>query len=512
MDSGRIQGGGFKVGAQVNQPELKQTEFQPPVRMGNGFTVEAKPGVRYSPEAGHVESKGPIQSAWKIEKNETVDEHFKPHEKIYYCLELDKDEYQAYQDATPAERKKMYAHLKGELSRSAWKSVVNGRLLTDEPSHPPSTGSGLSLTSPKFDLSTSGAGLNTPGMGLSTSGAGLKMPGIGLDSSGAGLRTPGVGLNTPDLGIGTSGFGLDTSDVESPEFGVKGQGLDIKGPRAGLDISDVKVDGPKFGVSGGKKKGFLKRLFSRKSKGTPNLDDIAAKLKAGKSLSKKEQQYLNGLGDKERQAFMDAYDIKGPELELGLTPKLSKGARVKNAFRRFGRKLYNFFIGKPITKFVKWGSKYGVKHFSSWDDKNKNNLYEASAHLSGLKKDGQIVDGDMDPHKLSAMQVLMVSDADKVADVARNSEGLKSSHPAMVQELDARFALPEAKVNTGGLNVGNTGSEFSLGGGEPRSLDVNGTDLEVDVPGGSLQGGNIQGPQFGVEVESPTVKTGGFGS
>ena len=174
-------------------------------------------------------------------------------------------------------------------------------------------------------------------------------------------------------------------------------------------------------------------------------------------------------------------DIESSSVELE-TPKLGKGAKIKNGLGRFGRKLFNFFVGKPVTKFAKWSSRFGAKHFSSWNEKNQNNLFEASAHLSGIKKEGNVVEGELTPLQMGRTQMLLGNDGDHVADITRhNAALLPTANPALLTDLETSY--PESRVANDTV--------------EPATDDLN-------VNLGRTQ---FQEPQL--DIATPEVKIGG---
>ncbi|WP_461535737.1 hypothetical protein [Spongorhabdus nitratireducens] len=309
----------------------------------------------------------------------------------------------------------------------------------------------------------------------------------------------GTNLSTPDLRGGVGGGDLDGGfGGQSGNFGIStGQGQ-IPGGQAGIGGGEFggRVNPPNFnGGLGG---------FELDS------DSDSSGLGAGINTP--------NVGG----------SVGGPGFKAGVTPPSvgldANAGQVKKAgrMRRFGRKLYNFFIGKPITKFVKWGSKFGIKHMSRWDDKNKDNLYQASAHLSGLPPRGQEGNAVISHDQMANTMMCMNQPGSVIADMSMyHPEARKQFSPEVLDQLGtSRLYQEKVQAHNGNVSIGTgqstdqgqrSGSlgyelpnvKFSGQTGAPDGAGINSKTGDVFDQVGMGQGNTTSAPnQSGVSVNA----------
>ena len=186
--------------------------------------------------------------------------------------------------------------------------------------------------------------------------------------------------------------------------------------------------------------------------------------------------------------------VEGTGFNAGITPPSASldtnVGQVKKAgrMRRFGRKLYNFFIGKPVTKFVKWGSKFGIKHMSRWDNKNKDNLYQASAHLSGLPPRGQEGNAVINHDQMANSMMCLNQPGSVIADMSMyHPEARKQFNPETLDQLGASplYQSQVQKHNSDRGSVGSSPDQGQQGGGFNVELPNVNFSSQTGVPGNS---------------------------
>ncbi len=470
MESGRVPGS-------VHVTQGYQPEYQKPVIGHHGqYSVQAHPDISTRmpvPTGQHAESKALTQTDWKIEKNTTEDDTFGLHEKIFLCLEISKEDEANFRAMSKEDRASLMADFKDHMTRREWKERVHHGI-------PPSLSS---------DERASSASLSVTPPSLGLSGSGLQF-----------------GIDSPDLSL------------RGPEFGLEGAG----------------------GTKG--KKGWFKNLkfpsFNAKKKAEKALRDrIAAKLKSGQELNTEERDYLDSLGAKDRTKFQKSYRLSDSQLGLDLDPwginvssdksggasagvgiktpsveasgpsldidgpKVAKGkrAKIKNGMKKFRNKLFNFFVGKPVTKFVKWGSRFGFKHLSSWNDKNRKNLEDASLELAKIRSGEGHENDIMTPDKMGRMDAMLSLDETQVSDMVQQSSVMTTNNPELVEELRAKIPSPPPIAVD---DRESTDSDYgSLSGGlevDPDDLNINGSGSRASTPDSGV-GIDFQAPHVDIQ-------------
>ncbi|MGY0218041.1 hypothetical protein ACWJJH_11785 [Endozoicomonadaceae bacterium StTr2] len=268
----------------------------------------------------------------------------------------------------------------------------------------------------------------------------------------------GTNLSTPNLRGGIGGGDLDG--------GFEGQPGNL-----GISTGQGQIPGGQAGIGGGEFGGKVNPPNFNGGLGDFELDSDSDSSGSGVGIN------TPNVGG----------SVGGPGFKAGVTPPSvdldANAGQVKKAgrMRRFGRKLYNFFIGKPITKFVKWGSKFGIKHMSRWDDKNKDNLYQASAHLSGLPPRGQEGNAVISHDQMANSMMCMNQPGSVIADMSMyHPEARKQFSPEVLDQLGTS-RLYQDKVQAHNSNV-------SIEAGKPTDQGQSSGSLSYELPNVKFSG------------------------